>query len=266
MLRFPYPPERGAGVYEIRCTATDKVYVGSTRTLRKRLCRHVDDLRHGKHHSPHLQRAWDKHGESAFSIAVLEVFPEDLTDAFQIEREQFWLHERRSYEPEHGYNILQMAFSRSGHRASEAARQNMSEAGKGRKLTEEWRENIRKSHLGSKSHRAVLNEAQVAAIKQRLASGERAPKLAQEFGVERTTVYMIAQGKTWSHVLPELEVNPHRNAGARHHNSKLTEQLVREIRERLKQGETPTSLARNLNLSPNTVYDIQKERTWKHLL
>lgn len=264
MKKFPYPKEQGAGVYEIRCTATDKMYIGSTRNLTKRLSRHVYDLRHGKHHSPHLQRAWNLHGEAAFILSVLEVFPPDVTDAYQIEREQHWLNVRRSYEPEHGYNILKMAFSRSGHKVSETGRRNMHKAGTGRVLSEEWKANIRQAHQGSKSHLAVLTEEQVTCIKQRLSEGERVPQLAVEYGLDRSTLYLIARGKTWAHIRPDLST-PQQQRGERHHNSRLTARDVLSIRERLGLGDPVPQIARDYGVHVGTIRDIHKEKTWKHL-
>ncbi len=61
-------------IYYIRCTANGRVYVGSTTKAkpRQRWLEHLHGLRKGKHHSQHLQRAYDKHGEPAFLFEVVE--------------------------------------------------------------------------------------------------------------------------------------------------------------------------------------------------
>lgn len=53
---------------------------------------------------------------------------------------------------------------------------------------------------GSKHYHAKLNEADVAKIKQRLTTGESQPSIALSFLVARTTIEMIAIGRTWRHV------------------------------------------------------------------
>lgn len=61
-------------IYYIRCTANGRLYVGSTTKAkpRHRWLEHLHGLRKGKHHSQHLQRAYDKHGEAAFLFEVVE--------------------------------------------------------------------------------------------------------------------------------------------------------------------------------------------------
>lgn len=75
-------------VYMIQCSATDKIYIGSTRDLKRRTDAHFTMLRHKKHHSLHLQRAFDKHGEAAFSIHIAEHINDVV---FLRAREQMWL-------------------------------------------------------------------------------------------------------------------------------------------------------------------------------
>ena len=50
--------------------------------------------------------------------------------------------------------------------------------------------------------------------------------------------------------------------GEKHGNSKLTEALVRDIRSSKESG---VQIARRLSLTPTTICDIRKRRTWKHL-
>ena len=53
---------------------------------------------------------------------------------------------------------------------------------------------------GSQVGTAVLNESQVREIKRQLASGESQSSLARHFGVNVSTVHLIAKGKWWRHV------------------------------------------------------------------
>src|SRR4051794_16550207 len=75
------------GIYQILCRPTGKVYIGSSVRIYQRWYEHRRQLRSGKHHSPHLQFAWNKYGEEAFRFSVLEECgAEDV-----LEREQFYL-------------------------------------------------------------------------------------------------------------------------------------------------------------------------------
>lgn len=56
-------------IYKITNNANGKVYLGSTtKTPEERFCQHLSDLKHNRHHNIHLQHAYDKYGESAFTI------------------------------------------------------------------------------------------------------------------------------------------------------------------------------------------------------
>ena len=60
-------------VYEIRNARNGKRYVGSSINFQKRKEGHLYKLRANKHHSGHLQAAWNADGEASFSFGVLLV-------------------------------------------------------------------------------------------------------------------------------------------------------------------------------------------------
>jgi group I intron endonuclease len=77
------------GVYKITNTLDGKVYIGSTTIDTDwRWSTHLALLRRGKHHNRHLQRAWDKYGESAFSFEVVE---QGTTQEDVREKERSWI-------------------------------------------------------------------------------------------------------------------------------------------------------------------------------
>lgn len=53
---------------------------------------------------------------------------------------------------------------------------------------------------GSKNGFSKLDEAMVADIKRELLAGEMGVVLARQYNVEKSTIYLIARGKTWRHV------------------------------------------------------------------
>jgi hypothetical protein len=54
--------------------------------------------------------------------------------------------------------------------------------------------------------------------------------------------------------------------GSANTQAKLTEEDVPEIRARLRAGESLRSAARDYNVSPSTILDLKKGRTWAHVL
>jgi len=59
-------------IYRIRNVVDGKFYVGSTINTKERFRTHRTRLRSGRHHTPHLQAAWNKHGEECFIFEVVE--------------------------------------------------------------------------------------------------------------------------------------------------------------------------------------------------
>ncbi len=76
-----------AGVYLIYCHKTRMAYVGSSKNVARRLTSHRHNLRHGIHGNSHLQNAWDRYGEQAFSMGLLE----SCVEGEQLQHEQVWL-------------------------------------------------------------------------------------------------------------------------------------------------------------------------------
>jgi len=52
-------------------------------------------------------------------------------------------------------------------------------------------------------------------------------------------------------------------SGVDHHRSKLTPELVAEIRRRLEAGQLQKAVAIDLDLSPKTVSDVHTGKTWR---
>lgn len=162
-----------SGVYQILTQVNGKRYIGSAVNIRKRWQTHLSDLRCQRHSNCHLQRAFEKYGEHAFSFSVLECI-EDFAQL--IPREQHFLD---TLKPE--YNILPTAGSwlgchlspetrckiseaMMGKRHSEEARKKISEARKGKARSEETclkiSETMRGRHY-SKARRSRMSEAQM---------------------------------------------------------------------------------------------------------
>ena len=72
-ISAPLPADfKCSGIYGIRHDASGRIYVGSSNNVRKRLNQHLRALVGKRHHSRHLQRAWNKHGQEAFTSILLE--------------------------------------------------------------------------------------------------------------------------------------------------------------------------------------------------
>lgn len=143
------------GIYQVVNTENGKRYVGSAVNLKRRWRSHLATARRGQHRNPHLQAAFDKHGEAAFVFSVLE-YVEDT--AKLLEREQ---HHLDTLQPD--YNIAPVAGSTLGVRPTEEHRRKNSEAQRGRSpITEETRRRLSRAQKGrrhSAEHRRNQSEA-----------------------------------------------------------------------------------------------------------
>lgn len=90
------------GIYQITCSVSNKIYIGSSVNVKKRWRDHRSALRKKSHVNPHLQSAWCKYGEESF---VFELVEEVSKNDHLLEREQWWLDRTKSYDRNTGYNI-----------------------------------------------------------------------------------------------------------------------------------------------------------------
>ena len=83
-----------SGIYSIKCLINGKEYVGSSKNIISRWSDHMLMLRNDKHHSPMLQRSWNKHGKDNFVFKVVELC--DIEDLFI--RENYHIDYQRMFE------------------------------------------------------------------------------------------------------------------------------------------------------------------------
>lgn len=100
-----------SGVYAIVHIASGKLYVGSAKCIAKRWQGHRSELGRGIHHSPLLQRAWNKYGSGAFAFVIIRFCPEDQL----IPIEQKWMDEME-VSGKRGYNCRSLAESNRGYK------------------------------------------------------------------------------------------------------------------------------------------------------
>jgi group I intron endonuclease len=144
-----------SGIYRIVCTVNSRIYVGSTKNLRKRQSDHFNQLRSKTHGNQKLQRAFDKYGEQCFLFEIIEL----VLPPFLLEREQYWLELIKPWG-NNGFNIARSAHSfylDMTHSAETRAQMRASKLGKpsnhrGKKASLQTREQQRLAHLGKPAH------------------------------------------------------------------------------------------------------------------
>ncbi len=94
-----------SGIYKIINTVNGKFYLGSTGGFRDRWKEHLWQLRSNIHHNRHLQFAWNKYGETAFTFEVAEF----VSLHSLLVKEQEWLDRTKCYDAKVGYNLSRYA-------------------------------------------------------------------------------------------------------------------------------------------------------------
>lgn len=74
------------GIYSIKNVKNNKIYIGSSNNIEKRIKDHFRNLKNNKHSNQYLQNAYNKYGNESFIFEILEVF-EDINkyDLLKIE-------------------------------------------------------------------------------------------------------------------------------------------------------------------------------------
>jgi group I intron endonuclease len=152
------------GVYCWRNLVNGKVYVGGAyRSFSERFGEYRQKFKVGQCHNRHLQAAWDLYGSTSFRLSILERCPPEQVE----ERENYWIAKLNAADPEHGYNVCKIAFSRLGVVHTPETKAKMSAAKKGKPgsrtgavLSEETKARIRAAKLGKPSNRrgAIISE------------------------------------------------------------------------------------------------------------
>jgi group I intron endonuclease len=138
-----------SGIYIIRNSINENVYVGQSAYLSDRIKWHIRELKKGNHPNPKLQRFVDKYGIRVLSFGVLELL--DKNKELLCEREQFHMDKHLIK-----FNISKSAYSTLGVKKTSDERMRMSITRKGKKQTPEQIEAAAKPKRGVK--RAPFSE------------------------------------------------------------------------------------------------------------
>lgn len=234
-----------SGVYAIVNKINDKRYIGSSINIEVRWQQHRGDLTKGKHHSRHLQSAWNKYGADNFIFVILEVT--DATRTALLEAEQRWLDRVEGVYTKNGYNCWSHAASSLGVKQSQ--------------------ETIEKrviSLRGEKSRLAKITEADVLAIRERAANLESYTSIAADFPIGADGVKSIAYRHNWRHVGGAEPVKRDID-GSHHPAAQLNEAQVAEIKQRLCNNEKHYAIAADYGVKREAITCIARGVSWDHV-
>lgn len=114
-----------AGIYCIRNTVNNKVYIGKSINIYFRIKQHITLLNtKSKNENCYLVNSWHKYGKDSFEYIVLEYL--EVNEKLISDRELYWIRNFESNNPEKGYNLR--IDSSTGMVISESTRKKLSES------------------------------------------------------------------------------------------------------------------------------------------
>jgi group I intron endonuclease len=134
-----------SGIYKITNIITNDSYIGSAVNLNSRKRTHFANMNLCKHPNKHLQSSYNKYGKDNFTFEILAKCPKE----YLLKLEQFFID---IFNPT--FNKRKQVNSNLGLVLTEEHKQKISESNKnhpsrvGRKLSDEYKDSIRKAHLG----------------------------------------------------------------------------------------------------------------------
>lgn len=267
------------GIYQITNLHNGKCYVGSAVSFRKRWKEHLRQLTNGDHHSTVMQRAWNKYGEAAFEFKKLLVcakadliwFEQRAIDALKpaynickvagsvlgyrhtpkakaaaAERARGNTNKRgRKESPEF---CAQARISRSKRRdgpLSEETKAKIAAAHRGRTLSEERKEHLRRINTGKTYGTETIAKRIKACYREVLKEDGSIELVHFAAGVKKTPEACLKMAK----------------AGA-----KLSDEQVRLIRELLKTGRSCRSIAMELGIGRFAVLKLRDKTGYEWVI
>lgn len=127
------------GIYCIKNKINNKVYIGKSMNIKRRIYQHLYDLKNKKTKSEnsHFLNAWYKYGKENFEYFILEKL--ELNDSICKDRELYWIQKYKSTNREFGYNLrLDSSSQMIVHKETS---EKIS-----KRLKKEWSEGVREEH------------------------------------------------------------------------------------------------------------------------
>jgi group I intron endonuclease len=244
-----------SGIYVIKNTVNDRVYVGSSNNLYKRFNAHKNCLLKENHPNKALTNFCLVYGINKLYVDVIEFCETENL----IERENYYIVKYSGYG--HGFNCCPKAESSfKDVKVSDETKLKLSVARK-KYILENQIENNKRLDKG----RVILKKM----FSDGLLQGNNKGKIASE--ETRLKQRLAKLGKpsnmTDVQIKERIESLKEINSGSKSHFAKLKEFDVLEIRKLLKEGVVSRKeISQKFNISQPTICDIDKRRSWNHLI
>lgn len=259
------------GIYKITNLIDGKIYVGQTVNYRKRKNTHLASLKRGKHHNSHLQRAFNKYGESSFEIELIKECK--ISELDSLEKE--YIEKLNCLSGCNGYNLMdggqkfrnftpevrrKMSLAGKGRVFTEEHKKRISEAQKGRSITiasiqkANKTKKIRRVHCGEKNPNALISNEVAKQIIVELLNNETVSDISEKYQVSSDTVYNLMYNRTYQDSM--VEVREELKNRATTNNENKIDMAIKMYLE----GKSQNAISKELKISRNTLRKELQER------
>jgi group I intron endonuclease len=271
-----------SGIYKIVCLNSGKIYIGQSVNIKTRKKDHFSNLRNNRHDNQHIQNAWNKYGESNFVFEVIEE-----VDNFDLltEREQYWMDTLKSYDKKIGFNITPIAGLGGclGRKHTEEAKRKIGLAHKGKTISDEHKNILRKAQLGrkhTKEHREKCTRARIGIhageknpqakytwelineLRDKYKTGEYTQKeLCSEYNMTSPFMSNVLRNKTWKD--KDYDPDDRKMKKTVGNRAKFDMETVRKIRAEYYDGDlSQADMARKYGVSTASMNKLLLRRTY----
>lgn len=188
--------KKESGIYIIKNTINNKVYIGSAKCLYSRIKDHLKRLKSNSHRNNYLQNHYNKYNNSIYFDVICICRIDEL-----LEKEQFYIDLFQSYKRKKGFNINPTASNRLGAKHSEKTKKEYSTKRKGVKFSDEAKKNMSLAKQGSNHSRSKLNEFDVLEIRNNNTNKRNySLEMSLKYNVSWSTINYILKRRTWKHI------------------------------------------------------------------
>lgn len=230
------------GIYIIRNTIDSRVYIGECKNFYKRWSRHKSSLMRNIHCNPKLQAFVNKYGIDKLEFDILE----EVNDN-RIDREIYYIQLYDSIN--NGFNIILDSRIATQYIDKEILVQNGKKVGNTIVRDEEY---IRKLKEGVRLY--YKNNPK----KPRAKWTEERRKARVE--------YIASHKENYVNRKPSSGNKINHKRGSELSNTNLTEEIVSQIKENIRNGVKRSITLETFNISAHVYKDIQRGKTWKHVV
>jgi len=208
-----------SGIYQIKCLANSKIYIGSSKNIGRRYNGHLRKLSRNVHKNKYMQHSWNKYGQDNFEFSIIEFCDTGCLE----EKEKFYFKLTNCCHRDFGFNIVRSPYSGCvsgeehylyGKHLSEQTKQKLSQShkwmkgknhpGYGKPRSKETIEKMSKSMMGKmfgENHpSSKLSKLDALDIINRRKSGEKLKTIAADYNISETHASRISRGKSWSRI------------------------------------------------------------------